>query len=67
MIQTTQTPKLLNSNDVMARLGVSNTTLWRLIKSNTIPTPRKLGRLNRWVESDINLYIESLTSQTTTA
>ncbi|MFZ6726190.1 helix-turn-helix transcriptional regulator [Undibacterium sp. MH2W] len=51
----------------MARLGVSNTTLWRLIKSNTIPTPRKLGRLNRWVESDINLYIESLTSQTTTA
>lgn len=48
---------LLSSREVIQRLGISHTTLWRLIKKEQIPAPRKVGRLNRWQESDIENYI----------
>lgn len=65
--QTQPTTRLISSADVRKKLGVSNTTLWRLIKANTIPLPVKLGRMNKWAESEINSYIERLTSPTTTS
>jgi prophage regulatory protein len=46
----TNTPKrILNQRDILASLGVSKTTLWRMINAGTFPTPLKLGeRLNGW-------------------
>jgi predicted DNA-binding transcriptional regulator AlpA len=58
--------KLIGSNDVMERVGISYTTLWRLIKTQKIPAPRKIGSLNRWLESDIEQYISHSTNSTTT-
>ena len=49
--QTTNTPakRILNQRDILAALGVSKTTLWRMIKAGTFPQPLKIGeRLNGW-------------------
>ncbi|MFZ6731938.1 helix-turn-helix transcriptional regulator [Undibacterium sp. Ji42W] len=57
--------KLLSSREIKHILSISNTTLWRLIKSKTIPAPIKIGRLNRWVAEEINQYIAGQANQTT--
>lgn len=59
--------QLIGSTDVMQRIGISYTTLWRLVKSQKIPAPRKIGSLNRWLESDIENYICQPASQTTSS
>ena len=54
-------PKLLNSKDVMDALGVSESTLYRLIRSGAVPRPIKLSRqCNRWREADIEAALEVL-------
>lgn len=58
--------KLIGSRDVMDRISISYTTLWRLVKTNKIPAPRKVGGLNRWLESDIEQYIAPAANETTT-
>ncbi len=58
--------KLIGARDVMQRIGVSYSTLRRLVKAHEIPTPRKVGGLNRWLESDIENYISPSASLTTT-
>ena len=41
--------KLLKTKEVMDALGVSESTLYRLIRSGTLPAPLKLGpQCNRW-------------------
>jgi predicted DNA-binding transcriptional regulator AlpA len=59
--------KLIDSQEVMQRIGVSYTTLWRLVKTKKIPSPRKIGKLNRWLEADIERYIAPATNETTTS
>ena len=57
--------QLIGSTEVMQRIGVSYTTLWRLVKAEKIPAPRKIGSLNRWLEADIERYISQPTTPTT--
>ena len=53
--------KLLTTEDVTDALGVSRTTVWRLVKAGTLPAPIKLGpQCNRWRESDIEAALEAL-------
>ncbi|MET3120803.1 excisionase family DNA binding protein [Oxalobacteraceae bacterium GrIS 2.11] len=64
MANTTHS-QLIRSAEVVKRMGISYTTLWRLVKAHKIPPPRKIGRLNRWLESDIENYIVRPTNETT--
>ena len=53
--------KLLTTEDVTDALGVSRTTVWRLVKAGTLPRPIKLGpQCNRWRPSDIEAALEAL-------
>ena len=54
--------KLLSSGMVCELLAISSTTLWRRIKSGSIPPPRKAvpGGKNFWLESEISEVINSL-------
>lgn len=54
--------KLLSRKDVLNRLQISRTTLWRLINNGALPEGIKLSeRTIRWKESMIQGYIEKLT------
>lgn len=54
--------KLLKTPDVMEALGVSRSTLWRLVRAGTLPKPIKLGAANRWHACDIEAAVEALRS-----
>ncbi len=46
--------------DVLARVGLSRSTLWRLIKAGQFPKPIKLGgRAVGWIEEEIDEWIAS--------
>ena len=60
--------KLLRTKDVQDALGVSRTTLWRLVKAGTLRPPIKLSpQCNRWREADIEAALEALQPSPTTA
>lgn len=49
--QTTNTPtkRILNQQYILSSIGVSKTTLWRMINAGKFPAPIKIGeRLNGW-------------------
>ena len=54
LAQTTVNPKALYPKEVlMARFGVETSLFYKLIRQGKIPAPRKIGRLSRWLGSDI--------------
>ena len=60
--------KLLRTKDVQDTLGVSRTTLWRLVRAGTVPAPIKLSaQCNRWRPSDIEAALEALRPSPTAA
>ena len=52
--------KLLTAKDVMARLNVSRTTLWRLVKNREVDAIR-IGKQLRFERRDIEAYIRKHT------
>lgn len=51
---------MLTIDDVLGQLQICKTLLYKLVKSGELPAPIKLGsRKSRWLQSDINSYIES--------
>jgi prophage regulatory protein len=53
--------RLLRGPEVEERLGVSRTTLWRMIHAGIVPPPLALGRkINRWRLADVNEAIDRL-------
>jgi predicted DNA-binding transcriptional regulator AlpA len=46
--------------DILTVLGISKTTLWRMIESNQFPKPFKLGRLNGWKVETINEWLKGV-------
>ena len=59
----TETERLLSTNEVMERLGVSKSTLWKLVKREDFPQPIKLSaQMYRWPESAITAWIEAQVS-----
>ncbi len=45
----TPTKRILNQRDILAAIGCSKTTLWRMISTGKFPAPIKVGeRLNGW-------------------
>ena len=54
--------RLLSSRQVCDLLSISQPTLWRRVKSNLVPPPRKSapGGKNCWLESEIANVIAEL-------
>lgn len=54
--------RLLSSRQVCDALAISQPTLWRRVKNNLIPPPRKSapGGKNCWLESEIATVIAEL-------
>lgn len=51
---------------VIARVGFSRSTLWRMVKEGSFPKPMKIGvRALAWDTCDIDAWIEGRKAQTT--
>ena len=52
--------KVLRLPDVLERVGLSKSTLWRLINDEEFPEPIKLGpRASGWIEEEVDAWISS--------
>ncbi|MXY68670.1 MAG: AlpA family transcriptional regulator [Acidobacteriia bacterium] len=52
--------KVLRLPDVVARVGLSKSTLWRRINDGEFPEPIKLGpRAVGWLEEEVDAWIKS--------
>jgi len=54
--------QLINLNQVMAKLGVSRSQVYNLINQGKLPAPKKIGASSRWVDADIDAFIDELPS-----
>lgn len=52
--------RLIRLPDVLAALGVSRPTLYRLVKAGTFPKPLKQGCTSTWRNSQVQTYIQEL-------
>lgn len=46
------------SEGVRGRVGLAVPTIYELIRKGEFPAPVKLGRSSRWLESEIDAFIE---------
>ena len=52
--------RVLRLPDVLARVSLSKSTLWRLINDGEFPEPIKLGpRATGWIEEEVHEWIAS--------
>ena len=50
--------RMLRVPEVMARTGLSRTTLWRRVRTGTFPPPTELGENSiGWPESEITAWL----------
>jgi prophage regulatory protein len=57
---TNTNKKVMNLNDVLATLGISKSTLYRLISAGQFPKPFKLSeRLNGWRVEVVEAWLMS--------
>jgi prophage regulatory protein len=60
IMATNTNKKVMNLNDVLATLGISKSTLYRLIGAGQFPKPFKLGeRLNAWRVETIEAWLNA--------
>ncbi len=53
--------QLLRVKDVERELGISRTTIWRLVKAGTFPPPLRItSKAIAWRRSDIEAWQEQL-------
>lgn len=52
-------PALWRVREVAEALGVSPRQIWKLLATNRLPRPIRLGRSVRWRRTDIEAYIEA--------
>jgi prophage regulatory protein len=56
--------RFLRLPEVKKKLGVSETTVWRLIKRGELARPAKIGKYTTvWLESEITSYMDKLIKQ----
>lgn len=65
-IPTGAPPRLLRRREVEERVGLSFTTIWRLMQEEKFPRPvHPTPHRSRWVESGINEWINARRTATT--
>ncbi len=55
-------PQFLRLKEVMARVGLRVTTIYRYIARGAFPRPRKFGRTSLWVTAEVNDWIAKRTA-----
>jgi prophage regulatory protein len=55
-------PQFLRLKEVMARVGLRVTTIYRYVATGGFPKPRKFGRASLWVTAEINDWIAQRTA-----
>lgn len=57
---TTAPTRILRLPEVIARTGLSRSTIYAMVRSNTLPAPARLGaRSVGWIEGEIEAWIDS--------
>lgn len=52
--------RVLRVNDLTKRLGISQTTIWRLRQEGSFPPPRRLSaNAVGWIESEVEEWLEA--------
>ena len=52
--------KIIRAAEVLEMIGLSRTTLWRLVKAGKFPAPLKLSvRARGWRLSDVEAWLDS--------
>lgn len=49
---------LLRMPDLIQKLGVARSTIYKLIKERGFPPPIKLGRIAAWRQADVAAYLD---------
>ena len=52
--------KYLSIQDIMERLQIARSSVYRRVKDGTLPSPIKLGNLRRFKESDVEAALSAL-------
>jgi prophage regulatory protein len=60
--ESTASPQFLRLKEVMARVGLRVTTLYRYMTLGAFPRPRKFGNASRWVTAEVNDWIAQRTA-----
>ena len=50
--------RLIRRKEVEFRTGLARSTIYHHIQQNNFPKPIKMGRTSRWIEDEINFWIE---------
>ena len=50
--------RLIDLNELTARLSVSHATIYRLMLRKEFPRPVKIGKASRWDEAQVNRWLE---------
>jgi len=50
--------KFLTIKEVMSRVGLSRSMIYKLLEHGEFPRPKKIGRLIRWRESVIEAWMD---------
>lgn len=53
---------LIRISEVVARVGLSKTTVYRAIARGEFPRPRKFGSSALWLDSEVDAWIAKLAS-----
>jgi len=56
-------PRLLAIHQVCHRTGLGRTTIYDLVSKGQHPAPIKVGRSSRWVDLEVDGWIEQLISK----
>jgi excisionase family DNA binding protein len=54
---------MLTVTQVMARLNVSKTSVYGLVKNGLLPKPVKVGGSARWIEEEVEAAITAMKAQ----
>jgi len=62
VVEVATPPQFLRLKEVMARVGLRVTTIYRYVGLGAFPRPRKFGRSSRWVTAEVNDWIAKRTA-----
>lgn len=56
--QTQMQHRLIRLPDVLKRVGLSRSSVYARVQAGTFPSPIKMGYSSRWVESEVQAWID---------
>lgn len=51
--------ELLHVDEVVAKCGISKSSVWRLVREGKFPQRHKIGRMTRWRLSDLEAWLNN--------